>query len=114
MQLVSERHSETLVIRVEELRIDAAAAVDFKDSMRSATQDGAGRVVLDLSQVTMVDSSGLGAIVAVMKQLGSETPLELAGLTPNVATVFRLTRMDTVMRVHGGVEDALAMDRSAC
>ncbi|MEL6516907.1 MAG: STAS domain-containing protein [Pseudomonadota bacterium] len=114
MKLLSERHSDTLVIRVDEARIDAAAAVDFKDSMRRATQDGAARVVLDLSQVTMVDSSGLGAIVAVMKQLGAGCPLELAGLTPNVATVFRLTRMDTVMRIHGDVDDALSLARPAC
>lgn len=109
MQLVSERQDETLVIRVAEARIDAAAAVDFKDAMRAATQGAAGRIVLDLSEVSMVDSSGLGAIVAVMKQLGTETPLELAGLTRNVAAVFRLTRMDTVMRIHDDLDAALAV-----
>ena len=96
-----------MVIRTTQDRIDAASAIQFKDRMRSACQGGAGRVVLDLSGVGFVDSSGLGAIVAVRRQLGDAQVLELAGLTPPVARVFRLTRMDTVFVLHDGVGDAL-------
>ena len=56
--------------------------------------------MLDLSQVTFVDSSGLGAIVAAMKHLEAGRRLDLAGLTPDVAKVFRLTRMDTIFTIH--------------
>ena len=112
MQLVSERLGDALIVHVNEARIDAAAAVAFKDAMRAVTQDMADRVVLDLSQVTMIDSSGLGAIVTVMKLLGNDMPLELADLTVNVAAVFRLTRMDSVMKVHASVDDALGTVRS--
>lgn len=112
MQLVSELIGDVLVVRVNEVRIDAAAAVEFKDAMRAAVRSEAARVVLDLSKVTMIDSSGLGAIVTVMKHLGADTPLELAALSENVANVFRLTRMDTVMKVHPSVERALATLRS--
>jgi anti-sigma B factor antagonist len=87
-------------------RIDAAAAVQFRDAMRSATEGGQPRVVLDLSRVTFVDSSGLGAIIAVMKHLGAERTLELAGLQPGVAKVFRLTRLDEIVKVHADSADA--------
>ncbi|HMQ58565.1 MAG TPA: STAS domain-containing protein, partial [Rhizobiaceae bacterium] len=67
----------------------------------------ADRVVLDLSLVEFLDSSGLGAVVAVMKSLSPEKRLELAALTPNVARVFRLTRMDGVFRIHETLDSAL-------
>lgn len=100
MDLHSATHHDMHIITVNQPRIDAAAAVRFKDAMRAATSEGPAHVVLDLSNVTFVDSSGLGAIVAAMKQLGGDRHLDLAGLTPDVAKVFRLTRMDKVFVIH--------------
>lgn len=100
MKLTSDHHEGTLVVRVEEARIDAAVAIRFKDQMREVLLDPAPRVVLDLSQVNFIDSSGLGAVVAVMKLTGPGRTLELAGLTPTVEKVFRLTRMDQVFTIH--------------
>jgi anti-sigma B factor antagonist len=94
------------VVRIREDRIDAAVAIQFKDRMRELTCSAAGQVILDLSRVGFVDSSGLGAIVAVMKFLAPARQLELAGLTPTVAKVFRLTRMDTVFRIHAEAPQA--------
>ncbi|MFB9150852.1 STAS domain-containing protein [Roseovarius ramblicola] len=98
------------IVTVPEARIDAAAAIGFKDAMRAATARGPDHVVLDLSNVEFVDSSGLGAIVAAMKQMGPGRRLDLAGLTPDVAKVFRLTRMDTVFVIHGRADGAVRRD----
>jgi anti-sigma B factor antagonist len=53
--------------------------------------------------VEFLDSSGLGAVIAVMKMLGPERRLELAALGPAVERVVRLTRMDTVFTIHAAV-----------
>ena len=52
--------------------------------MRSATEAGHRRVVLDLARVTFVDSSGLGAIISAMKHLGGDRRIQdaLAALGP--------------------------------
>lgn len=100
MNLVCEDIGPVRIVTIAEPRIDAAVAIQFKDSMRAMTDDAPPRVVLDLSQVTFLDSSGLGAVVAAMKQAGPERRLELAGLTPTVEKVFHLTRMDTVFVIH--------------
>jgi anti-sigma B factor antagonist len=111
MQLTCATHNNINVITVEDNRIDAASAVRFKDEMRSLTEDGPAQVVLDLSGVAFVDSSGLGAIVASMKQMGDGRRLDLAGLTPDVAKVFRLTRMDSIFVIHEDM--AAALQRAA-
>lgn len=107
MQLTSEVVGDMLIVRVQEPRIDAAGAIQFKERMRELTADGPPRVVLELSQVCFLDSSGLGAVVAVMKLLMPARKLELAGLTPMVEKVFRLTRMDSVFVIHQSVPHAL-------
>ena len=107
MQMTASEAGGALVVSVEESRIDAAVAVRFRDLMRELTNHPAKRVVLDLTQVEFLDSSGLGAVVGSMKQLGQGRKLDLAGLTPTVDKVFRMTRMDSVFRIYGDVEHAL-------
>ena len=105
MQLTSRQSGSIQVVAVQEPRIDAAVAIQFKDALRAQSDAGAERVVLDLGQVDFIDSSGLGAIVAAMKQLSPR--LDLANLTAPVDRVFRLTRMDTVFRIYPSIDAAM-------
>ena len=107
MQLQTQTRPKVISVSVLEDRIDAATAIQFKEKMRDATMDGPARVVLDLARVQFLDSSGLGAIVAVKKLLGPDRALELSGLTPTVEKVFRLTRMDSVFTIHSETPDGL-------
>lgn len=100
MKLESERRGEIIVIRAIDDRIDAAGAIQFKERMREILEESSERVVFDMSNVSFLDSSGLGAVVSVMKSLGPVRRLELSGLTPTVEKVFRLTRMDSVFIIH--------------
>lgn len=98
------------VVLVEAARIDALVAIQFKDEMRAVTADAAPRVVLDLRQVDFIDSSGLGAIVSAMKAMPQGRKLELAGLTPTVDKVFRMTRMDSIFTIHPDADSVAATD----
>ncbi|MFV0358382.1 STAS domain-containing protein [Tropicimonas sp.] len=104
MEFETFRKGDILRINVLGPRIDAACAIRFKDRLRELCADAPTRVVLDLGEVDFLDSSGLGAVVASMKHLGRERSLELAALTPKVAKVFRLTRMDSVFRIHDSAD----------
>lgn len=104
MNLESSQSGPYQLITVHAERIDAAGAIAFKDAMRRETADGGAHVILDLGQVRFIDSSGLGAIVAALKLMGTGRRLDLACLTPDVAKVFRLTRMDTIFAIHASLE----------
>lgn len=99
MKLHSELCGDELLVVVEEARLDAAVATAFKDRMRQATAEGGSVIALDLSRVDFMDSSGLGALIAVLKAIPTGRRLELLGLRPNVERVLRLTRMDSVFIV---------------
>jgi anti-sigma B factor antagonist len=108
------------IIRAHVPRIDAAVAIQFKDRFSDLTghdpdaapaQDGAApvdTVLLDMSEVEFLDSSGLGAVVAARKMLGSNRTLALAGLQPAVDKVMRLTHMDRVFPIFPDTEAFLA------
>lgn len=113
MKLSLDQSGPADVIRVEEDRIDASVAVQFKDCFRALAADGTGPVVLDLGAVAFLDSSGLGAVVAARKLLGAGRALDLAGLQPAVEQVMVLTRMNTVFEIHRDVATAMEAHGSA-
>ncbi|WP_106161466.1 STAS domain-containing protein [Hasllibacter halocynthiae] len=100
MRIDARQSPAGTVLTVDAPRIDAAAAVAFKDAFRACVAGGDGPVILDLGRVEFVDSSGLGAVVSAMKMLAPRRRLDLAALHPAVDRVFRLTRMDSVFAIH--------------
>lgn len=99
MQITLLPDQAGVTIRVDERRLDAAIATQFKDRVRSLVAHGGEVVTLDLSSVEFLDSSGLGAIIAIFKSIPAGRRLELVNLTPNVERVFKLTRMDSVITI---------------
>lgn len=113
MIIDSERRDGALLLTVQDARIDAAAAVGFKEQIRQMLIGFDGRVVIDMARVEFLDSSGLGALVAIMKMLDGGRRLELAGCGTMVSKVLALTKMDSVFVLHTSVAEALASGRDA-
>lgn len=107
MNLSHSQHGDVTVMQVGETRLDASNAIQFKDEFRAGTQ-GDGDVILDLGAVNFIDSSGLGAIVAVYKGLGTGRTMALSALQPAVERVMKLTRMNTVFAIFPTTASALS------
>ncbi|MEE2860203.1 MAG: STAS domain-containing protein [Paracoccus sp. (in: a-proteobacteria)] len=99
MQFIVEDVVTHLAVKVTEPRIDAAIATPFKDKLREIVVKSRKPVHLDMASVDFMDSSGLGAMIAVRKSLPQNIGMVLCALTPNVERVFRLTRMDSVFDI---------------
>jgi anti-sigma B factor antagonist len=113
MEIEAKVFGDVTVAKLCDTRLDAAQAVRFKEGLRELSEAGAAHIVLDMSDIGFMDSSGLGAVVTVMKQMGREKRLDLACLSPAVAKVFVLTRMDKVFRIHPTVDAAVSADVKA-
>jgi anti-sigma B factor antagonist len=108
MQLVHEKIDKVLVVKLLEKRIDAFIAADFRGQMGVFINEGQELIVLDLTEVDFVDSSGLGAIVASLKMLGGKGDLVIAGACDKVMSLFKLTRMDRVFQIFATKDEAVA------
>ncbi len=110
MNMETEQHGEITVVKLIEDRLDAAMAIRFKDALKNLVDEGVDHMILDMSNVAFMDSSGLGAVVGHMKYMGAERVFQIAGLTPTVEKVFKLTRMDSVFQIFPDVGKALDVD----
>jgi anti-sigma B factor antagonist len=66
----------------------------------SLVSRGVSRFVIDMSGVDFIDSTGLGALVAVLKVSGRNGAVVVAGAQAPVVMLFKLTRMDKVFRMY--------------
>ncbi len=100
--------SGVLVARVLDRRIDAHAAPDLKAKVGARIDQGEHRAVLDMGEVEFVDSTGLGAVLSLLKRLPPGGNLVLCGCRPAVLELLRLTRLDRVFRTFGAESEAVA------
>ncbi len=111
MRIDERQDGDVLVVRPAEEALDAYAAGSFREFMSGRIQDGHRRIVLDLSAVGFLDSTGLGAVVSSLKRLDGDGVMVICNAGEMVSDVFHLTRMDRVFPVVRTLEEALAVAR---
>jgi len=99
---------EVAIITLQVKRLDASVAPAFKQEVLNVISSGEPRIVLDLDGVEFIDSSGLGAMVAILKAIGGFGALTVCNVSGSVLTLFRLTRMDKVFSIVASLDDAVA------
>lgn len=88
--------------------LDVSNCGDFRKAMALATKERLP-VVLDLSEVTFVDSSGLGAILSCLRKVAERgAQMVLCGMTEPVRALFDLVRMHRVIAVFDDLSEATA------
>ena len=92
-------------IPVDEL--DANNAGEFKRDIAPVLQANT-KLVLDLSRLRFVDSSGLGAMLSCLRQLSAKSgDLKLCGMSKQVRGLFELVRMHRIFDIYGTKEEAV-------
>ena len=89
--------------------LNAHTAPSLKEQIAEQISEGAYQLVIDLTQVDFIDSSGLAVLVSGMKSARANSGnLRLAGVQSNVMRVFELTLLDRVFTFFPDGESALA------
>ena len=104
---VSERGTVTvLALRGE---VDVSTAPRLRQGLVELATEGRSSVVVDLSGVEFLDSTGLGVLVSGLRRfrlLGGD--LILAAAQPRIVRVLEITRLDRAFDVYESVDAALA------
>jgi anti-sigma B factor antagonist len=92
-----------------------AGEVDFNqshlllDALNGIVEKRPSALVIDLSAVDYMDSSGLGTLVKVFQQVNAyKGKMALVGMNDRVRSAFEITRLDQFFAIHPSVEEALA------
>jgi anti-sigma B factor antagonist len=89
--------------------------VALRENVKGLLAAGKKKLVLDLKNVTMIDSSGLGALVAAHTSAKSAgATLRLCNLGTRTNELLQMTRLVTVFEVSNSEADAVrAMTKAA-
>lgn len=99
LELVESVHGDVAVLTLSG-RFDATAASGVKEQIRQMAVSGHRNVVLDMAAVTLLDSSGLGVLVASLRTLqGYGGRLAIGGVEQKVRVVLELVKLHKVLEV---------------
>jgi anti-sigma B factor antagonist len=101
-----ELNGDALVVTPMIRRLDAAAAVDFAETVREHVR-GRARVVVSLVHVEAVDASGIGALLAILKAMPPGGALRLAHARPSVRLLLVTTFLDELLPAFDDLSAAL-------
>jgi anti-anti-sigma factor len=89
--------------------IDLHVSPSITASLNEMIDKKPGRLVVDLSAVTYIDSAGLAALIQAMQKVeGYGGKFRLAGLQETVRSIFEISRLDQVFQIFPDVDAALA------
>jgi len=87
--------------------IDLASAPELRSRLADATQDTPARVVLELSELDFIDSTGLGVLVGTLRRVrATGGDIRIAGARAGIERVFSVTGLDRVFGLFESVEAA--------
>lgn len=83
-------------------------AQHFEWTVEELIKNNARRIVVDLSEVSFVDSAGIGILVGCHgKVTNAGGQLRLAGVVDRVMNVLRITKVDGILRLDASTADAI-------
>lgn len=108
MTFSTRNEKDVVIVETTFPRLDASLAPALRAALLDPVEAGATALLLDLSQVSFLDSSALGALIAAAKRLAPTRGFAVAGVQPAVARLFDLTHMERVFSIHPDTDAALA------
>ena len=107
MNLITDRSQGIAIIRVNETRLTYPVLNDFTSTITAIIGSGE-RVLLDLSNVTYVDSAAIGCLMDLYRQAeAAGGALKLAGVQKRVETMLSMTGAESVLDVHADEPSAI-------
>ncbi len=110
MQIDISPQDPAVVIRPATARVDVEVAGQFRAALLNVIEQGHRSLVVDMSDVTFIDSSGLGALVSALKRLRAQErdgDIRLANVQEPVVELLEIIRLQRVFSSYPSVEQAV-------
>lgn len=106
MNITLTHHDDYAVVTVGG-RLTATGAPRVRQAIDEAVAAGRPRVVVDMSEMEFIDSSGIGALIGGLKSTRlADGDLRIAAVPEAVRRVLKLTNLDRVLREYPSAEAA--------
>lgn len=103
-------HKQKDDIRVIELsgELDFHSSPLLRDLLQKILSEKVSKILVDLKKISYIDSSGLATFIEAFQKIKhGNGRLVLAGLVPQVRSVFEIAKLDHIFEMHASDEEAL-------
>ena len=108
MAVKTESKNGFMVCRVDG-DIDINCSPDLKKVFDKLISQKTPKIVIEMTKVVYVDSSGLATLVGILKNMRSYGgKMRLAGMSPKVKSLFEITKLDKLFDIMASEEEAIA------
>ena len=112
MTFTIEENSDPVVVALSGDVLGGADAMEFTRAIGEIVRGGQTRVIIDLSDVQLMNSSGLGMLVNASTSIRSAGgSFSVAGANPKIQSLFKMTRLDTVFANYSSRGEAVLAHR---
>lgn len=108
MQFACDYYEDILIVRVQEDQITLKEAPNVKTTLLGFMTDEANCILLNLSSVHKMDSTGLGAILFGIRQAEQhEKDLAICGANDKVQFLIKIAHLDQVINIYPTEKEAI-------
>jgi len=109
MNFALENYGSIVFLKLKNSNVDGQVAAQFKAKILIIAQPDIEALIIDLSDVEAIDSSGLGALLLAHRQLKDYgIPIILVGVRDFVKSLMSITRIDELFEYYDSLDEALA------
>lgn len=106
---ISERTEQEIPVIAIKGDVDLASSPKLREHLKAKTAQKCPRLLLDFSEVSYIDSSGLATLIEYFQAVQSfGGKLAIASLSPRVRNVFEIVRLEQIFSLHPDVPSAVA------
>ena len=103
---VKDRGEGIFIIKIQTQEVHTLDVPDLKEKLQQAIIDkGIKKMIIDLTDVKMITSSGIGIFLNINQSLKSQ--LRLAGANEEVKKVLELTKVTSVIKLASSIDEAM-------
>lgn len=108
MNLTTEQHGSIAIVRIAEARVMYPMLGEFSTAVAPLVAGAHPKVLLDLSNVTYVDSATIGCLMDLYRQVSAAGgQLKLAGVQKRVETMLAMTGAQHFIQIHADEPSAI-------
>ncbi len=107
MKFTVDKRERYLIFELQESRLDTGIAPNLKTEFVLLNNEGFRNMIVDLSAVSFVDSSGLGAILIGNRMCkNARGTFVLTGVQDPVMKLIKISQLDEILMIAGSEEEA--------
>ncbi len=114
MHFTTENRDNIVIFTLKDEHVDGRVSAELKAKMLITAQPDIDALIIDMTCVESIDSSGLGALLLANRQLQDhDIPIIIIGVQDFVKSLMKITRIDDLFEFYPTLDEALATIESA-